>query len=672
LAEKAESPPTLSVVVVVHNMRREAPRTLFSLSADYQRYIKAEDYEVIVIDNGSDPPFDPKELDALRGNFRLIRIDPASPSPAQAINRGLTEARGDVIGVMIDGARLVTPGLLHFARHGACLYDRAAVATLGWYLGYDLQTRSIEGGYDQSREDALLDSIDWPRDGYRLFEIATMDESSIDGWFQPISESNALFMRRESWEALDGVDERFDAPGGGLLNLDTFRRALELPASELIVLPGEATFHQSHGGVSTNAPPEQQDDNWTQWAGQYARVRGHPYQVPQTHVPTYIGKIPQSALARMAWSAINPSPRNSQPPLGADFDKERWSRLPLERPNDATIAALVDLTRTEFRNGRFSAAGAVARLTCTRFPDELEPQRLLTLVAPWLSAQGAPLSQNAACYVALGQARRLLGEGEQAAANFREALTFQPDCAEAHLGLAALRMPGEDYRVCLGQLYDWLAPETVIEIGVYEGSSLALLRPPTLAIGIDPSPTITCPLQTETYVFAGTSDEFFAQGHHQRLLGSRPLSVAFIDGLHLYEQALKDFVNLEACCGPHSVILFHDTVPLDEPTQRRARQTQFHSGDVWRAILCLKHYRSDLDIFTIATPPTGLTVVTRLNPASRVLVQNYDEAVARFIDVPFAEIEDELDDMLNIVPNAWTEIRSRIMKSTPQAARQRS
>src|SRR6202140_922355 len=208
-------------------MAREAPRTLYSLSADYQRHIDPEEYEVIVVDNGSDAPVDPKLVEGLAGNFRLIRIDPASPSPAQAINRGLAEARGEIIGVMIDGARITTPGLLHFARHGARLYDEAVVATLGWYLGHDLQGWSKGEGYDHAREDALLDSIDWPHDGYRLFEIGTMDESSVDGWFQPIAESNALFLRRELWELLGGVDERFTAPGGGLLNLDTFSRVLE-------------------------------------------------------------------------------------------------------------------------------------------------------------------------------------------------------------------------------------------------------------------------------------------------------------------------------------------------------------------------------------------------------------------------------------------------------------
>src|SRR6202035_3850743 len=107
-------PPDLSVVVVVHDMAREAPRTLHSLSAAYQRDIAAGDYEVIVVDNGSSPPLGADVLAGLAGSFRLLRIDPAPASPAHAINRGLAEASGDIIGVMIDGARLATPGLVHF------------------------------------------------------------------------------------------------------------------------------------------------------------------------------------------------------------------------------------------------------------------------------------------------------------------------------------------------------------------------------------------------------------------------------------------------------------------------------------------------------------------------------------------------------------------------------
>ncbi len=316
MADKIESKPAVSVVVVVYNMPREAPRTLYSLSASYQRHTHPDDYEVIVVDNGSTPPVDVEAIKALSGNFRLIRIDCASPSPAQAINKGLAAANGDIIGVMIDGARIVTPGLVHFARNGARLYDNAVVATLGWYLGHDFQGSSIQAGYDRAREDALLKAINWPDDGYRLFEIGAMDESSVDGWVQPITESNALFLRHELWQVLGGVDERFDAPGGGLLNLDTFRRALELPDAELVILLGEATFHQLHGGTNTNAPPARQRENEDSWLSQYATIRGHPYAtVPPKHAPTYIGTMPPAALARMVRAAQRLE-NNPAPPAG--------------------------------------------------------------------------------------------------------------------------------------------------------------------------------------------------------------------------------------------------------------------------------------------------------------------------------------------------------------------
>jgi glycosyltransferase involved in cell wall biosynthesis len=304
LADKIERKPDVSVVVVIYNIPREAPRMLHSLSAAYQRHIDVDDYEVIVVDNGSTPPVDPQVVEGLSGNFRLIRIDHALPSPAQALNRGLVEARGDVIGVMIDGVRVATPGLLHFARHGARLYDKAVVATLGWYLGPDFQWRAMESGYDRAQEDALLASIDWPTDGYRLFEIGSMDESSVDGWFKPIAESNALFLRREFWEALGGLDERFDSPGGGLLNLDTYNRALEWPDAQLVVLLGEATFHQLHGGTNTNIPLVRQHENWTLWGGQYANIRGRPYQIAQPkQPPTCLGTFPRPMLARFAQAA---------------------------------------------------------------------------------------------------------------------------------------------------------------------------------------------------------------------------------------------------------------------------------------------------------------------------------------------------------------------------------
>jgi hypothetical protein len=111
------------------------------------------------------------------------------------------------------------------------------------------------------------------------------------------------------------------------------------------------------------------------------------------------------------------------------------------------------------------------------------------------------------------------------------------------------------------------------------------------------------------------------------LQGQR-VDFAFIDGLHLFEQTLKDFVNLEKYSKQNTVICFHDTFPLDEITARRERKTGFWSGDVWKVVLILKKYRPDLKIFTVATQPTGLTIVTNLDSHSKILSEHYDDIIA--------------------------------------------
>src|SRR5581483_9041619 len=58
---------------------------------------------------------------------------------------------------------------------------------------------------------------------------------------------------------LGGFDERFASPGGGYVNLDAYRRALDLPRTRLIVLLGEGTFHQVHGGAATSGDAAQRD-----------------------------------------------------------------------------------------------------------------------------------------------------------------------------------------------------------------------------------------------------------------------------------------------------------------------------------------------------------------------------------------------------------------------------
>ena len=344
------------------------------------------------------------------------------------------------------------------------------------------------------------------------------------------------------------------------------------------------------------------------------------------------------------------------PARSADFDSQYPPPATPEHAADASVTALADLAEQEIQSGRHAAAAGVARLILSRVPKQKRAEQLLSRLAN-LHDQG-PLEGD--YFLALGDAHRLLGETAPAVFSYQKALTLDHRVLRAHVGLAELRLPGDSYLIWLDRFYESLAPETVIEIGVADGATLTRVRPPSIAIGVDPHPTVVHPIKTETHIFPETSDAFFARRGPDALLAGRLLGVGFIDGLHLYEQALMDFINLEHYSGPRSVILFHDTIPLDEATQRRVCDTQFQTGDVWKTVLCLKHYRPDLDVFTIATKWTGLTVVTGLNPASRVLADHRDDAVARFMDMPFSQVEHHLEGALNIVSNDWDSVAAHL------------
>lgn len=294
--------PDLSIVVVAYDMARELPRTLRSLSARHQRGISPDDYEVVVVDNGSPRPVDPALVAGFPGQLRLERIDPAPPSPALAANHGLRMADGDLIGLVVDGARLASPGLLAEARRAARLAPRPVVTAPAYHLGSETHARASEVGYDQAVEDQLLAASGWEDDGYRLLDISTPARSWGRGLFGPAGESSSLFCPRPLWDELGGLDERFALPGGGLVNHDLYRRACGLDDVELVVLLGEGTFHQYHGGAATS-----RRYTWDEMHAEYEAVTGRPHEPPR-NTPLFMGHARPGLLAfveRSARQAIN-------------------------------------------------------------------------------------------------------------------------------------------------------------------------------------------------------------------------------------------------------------------------------------------------------------------------------------------------------------------------------
>src|SRR5204863_6044664 len=164
-----------------------------------------------------------------------------------ALNAGLELATGRVLAFMIDGAHVLTPGELRYGIAGIRTYGPAITVTQQWYVGPAQQPDAMLAGYDRAYEDDLFADIEWPQDGYRLFEIGHFIGDR--DWFDGLWESNCLFVPRTVLEQIGGFDESFSMPGGGYANLDLWERVTTTPDVTVVSILGEGSFHQVHGGT---------------------------------------------------------------------------------------------------------------------------------------------------------------------------------------------------------------------------------------------------------------------------------------------------------------------------------------------------------------------------------------------------------------------------------------
>jgi hypothetical protein len=297
--------PVLSVIVVVYDMPTQAMNTLYSLAGCYQQGVDVEEYEVVVVENASAHCLDPDAVGNLGPNFRYLLREESGVSPAPAINAARGLCRGRHIGLLIDGARMLTPRVLEFALQGLAL-PGAVVAVPGYYLSAagmgEGDPAAIVAG-----EQALLAACNWREQGYELFRQAAFSNGNHRGYLNQMMECNALFCSAALFDDIGGADERFDLKGGGSLNLHLYRQLATAPGTRLVVLPGEGNFHQFHGGTSTTAGAERdalvetfnaQLNSF--WPGGFRGV---------TREPWLLGAISEQALDFLQASAENATQR---------------------------------------------------------------------------------------------------------------------------------------------------------------------------------------------------------------------------------------------------------------------------------------------------------------------------------------------------------------------------
>lgn len=168
-------------------------------------------------------------------------------------------------------------------------------------------------------------------------------------------------------------------------------------------------------------------------------------------------------------------------------------------------------------------------------------------------------------------------------------------------------------------ILDKLGGKTYLEIGIAEGRTFFVIKA-RKKIGVDPNFKIprkklmvrlidNIILHRSERLFKITSDKFFTE--KSRILLKNRVDVVLIDGLHTYQQSLRDVVNCLDYLSLKGVIVMHDCNPPSEtigypaPNIGEARKLNLPGwtgewcGDVWKTMIYLRSQRRDLHIFTL-------------------------------------------------------------------------
>jgi hypothetical protein len=79
----------------------------------------------------------------------------------------------------------------------------------------------------------------------------------------------------------------------------------------------------------------------------------------------------------------------------------------------------------------------------------------------------------------------------------------------------------------------------------------------------------------------------------------------------------------------------------------------------------LRRHRPDLEVCTLSCPPSGLGMVRRLDPDSRLLAERLDAIVTEFREMPCPESEAEKRELLGVVSSDWPEVAARLDRHYP-------
>jgi len=202
-----------------------------------------------------------------------------------------------------------------------------------------------------------------------------------------------------------------------------------------------------------------------------------------------------------------------------------------------------------------------------------------------------------------------------------------------------------DRKAIIHMLLNTYSHRRYLEIGISKGKNFTSIEAEH-KIGIDPSPPpelVEQSLNDECKYFDMTSDDYFNTVANTDDF----FDVIFIDGLHVYEQVYRDIVNSLNHLSTDGYIVVHDCKPTTElmgsPSRTDPKGSQrAWTGDVWKAIVRLRSFHSDLLVFTLDCD-YGCAIVAKRTPQS-LLQYSLEEIEA----MSFKDLESNYDSYLNL------------------------
>lgn len=182
-----------------------------------------------------------------------------------------------------------------------------------------------------------------------------------------------------------------------------------------------------------------------------------------------------------------------------------------------------------------------------------------------------------------------------------------------------------------------LGARRYLEIGVSTGQTFRAVEIAERT-GVDPNFRFDVAevANATTHLHAMRSDAWFAQAGE-----ADPFDIVFIDGLHVFEQVVRDLTNTLARTSWRSPILIDDTVPIDVfsslTSQREAVRLRqavggtggaWH-GDVFKIVFLIHDFFPFLDYRTITGSGNPQTLVWRAGGLARKPLFDNLERISR-------------------------------------------